>query len=673
MFQLALTLAALILNQPAHADYALTAASSKWVNAAETDVVLQTPVCRASTSSSTSKEPLEFRMAYPTNGTTLPMVGIRTKLAPPLIAIKIERNVFEYLFLLQAGATNEEPNLYWYAPVNFTRLEALIRAKNVLDLVLDPKGATPTAVQVSLSGSSNALDWVKKCLKTTSVPADFFKLLNAQKDNLTPDLGDRSPLFLFRTVQQAFDAYKAGQKINLEIAALRKTVAPILAKEAAQLKAIQAATASFTSAKTKLDNATALQASLTVKLADAKASLASLQTQKPVATEDLAKKKAIYLPLKEKLAAYEKAVADATALVKSTERKIDENEALIARNQKRIPQLESESASLRRQLPGLESEMNRTRRIYDDADTEYRRYDVRRETENFLDRDAWYSWAKRDLDTAKRELDQAKSAYWPKHTAMFAAKSEMENCQRAQPPQDCSAKVSAFQQAEREWQQASMNQTSAESKVRSAERKVEDIEEEAKRKAERESDDLRRKRDDAESYYNRARNELAAAQDRIAEIRSAIPTLRKQIETAKAALVTLREKLVAAQAALAEKIAQRDKFAGEIGFEQAKADYLAADALLKEIVAGIAARTKEIPVLTKQLADTTKAIPVLTKSFEASKVALAAAEAKLPPIQEQLKAFRAEEAVKLAALEAESVKFKTGRAAYQDLVKILLQ
>lgn|GEM_PF-6040324 len=673
MFPLALALATLALNTPAHAGYALTAAASKWVNVSETDAYLQTPVCRAYTQVSTSKEPVEFSMSYPVDGKILPMIGLRTKLAPSMIAIKIERNKFEYLFLLKAGATNEEANLYWYAPVGFTALEALVRERNVLDLVLDPKGAAPSAIQVSLAGSSNALDVVKKCLKTTSVPGDFFKLLNAQKDALTPDLGDRSPLFLMQTVQQAFAAYKAGQAINLEIAALRKTVAPILAKESAALAELKNANANFNSAQTKLNTATALVETLTTKLAESKATLASLQAQKPIAEADLAKKKATYLPLKEKLAAYEKAVVDATALVKSTENKIDENENLIARNTKRIPQLESESASLRRQIPGLENEVNRTRRTYDDADTEYRRYDVRRETENILSRDAFYGWAKRDLENAKRELDRAKSDYWPKHTAMFQKKSEMEACQRQQPPVDCSGKVNEFRNAEREWQQASMEQSNWESKVRDYERKVDDIEDEAKRKAERESDDLRRKRDDAESYYNRARNELSSAQDRIAEIRNAIPVLRRQIETARANLVTLREKLAVAQASLAEKISQRDKFAGEIGFEQAKAEYLAADALLKEIVVGIAARTKEIPLLTKQLTDTQKTIPGLTKTFETSKVNLAAAEAKLAPIQEQLKPFRAEEAVKLAALESENVKFKTGRAAYQDLVKLLIQ
>ena len=665
-------LVTLAASPSAHADYALTAAASQWKQADEADSFLQAQVCRAFTTSTSSAEPVELSLAYPKDPRILPMVSVKTKLAPPSIAVKITNTELEHLFLVQAGATNQDANLYWYAPVNFARFEAIVRERNFLDLVLDPKGAR-TAVRASLTGSANAMDAVKKCLKTTPVPYPFFKLLNAEKGSLTPDLGDRSPLFLFRTVQGAFDSYNAGVGIQAELAKLRAADKPLLDKEKAALASVKSAAATFTSAKTKLEAAQAKEADLTSKLAFAKAELARLQGEKPIAEADLAKKKGIYLPLKQQMAPYEKAITDAAAAVKALRDDIAAKEALIVRNERRIPELERESASLRRQIPGLESRERATRAEYDDADREYRNYDVRRETERELDRDASYSWAKRDLENARRELDRAKSAYWPKHTAMFQKKSEMEACQRQQPPVDCSAKVSEFQQAEREWQQAYREQSDWEGKVRDYERRISDIEDDVKRRIERISDELRRKRDSAESDYVSARNALNSAQDRIAEIRSAIPTLRRQIEAARAALPGLREKLTAAEALHAEKVAARDAFSRQIGFEEAKTAYLEADRVFNGIVAGIAARTKEIPLLTRDLATVTKSIPALQKAFTAADTALKAAEAKLAPIQEQLKPFRAAEAEKVAALAAEEARFATGRAAYQDLRKILAE
>lgn len=673
MIRLVLSLALAAFTATANhasAQVALTAAASNWKNAEETDAYLATPVCRAFTQKSTSAEPVEFSMAYPKDGKLLPMVGLRTKLAPPSIAIRISATELESLFLLQAGATNADPNLYWYAPVNFSRLETIVRDRDTLDLVLDPKGAK-TLVKVSLAGSSNALDLVKKCLKTTAVPNDFFRLLNAAKDNLTPDLGDRSPLFLFQTVQKAYDSFLAGRGIQGELAKLRAANKPLLDKEAAALASVKSATATFVTAKGKLEGAQAKEADLTSKLATAKAELARLQGEKTIAEADLAKKKGIYLPLKAQMAPYEKAITDAAAAVKSIQADIAGKEALIERNSRRIPELERESASLRRQIPGLESRERSTRAAYDDADRDYRNYDVRREYERELDRDTWYSWAKRDLETARREQGDAKRRTWDAQQKMNSAKGALDNCSRSQPPKDCSAENNAFRSAESEWRTAWMNESSADSKVRNAESKIRSIEDDVKRKVDRISDDFKRKRDSAESDYVRARNELNAAQDRISEIRAAIPTLRRQIEQAQAALPGLREKLTAAQTTYSEKVAARDSFSRSIGFEEAKQAYLDADKVFNDILAGIAARTKEIPVLTKDLAAVTKTIPGLQKAFTTADAALKAAEAKLAPLTEQLKPFRAAEAEIVARLAAEEGVFKEKRAAYQDLLKLL--
>jgi hypothetical protein len=306
----------LALSTNAFAMPAPNAASSKWKNLEETDSVLQAPVCRALTQTQLGPDLVELSMAYPKDGKLLPMISLRTKIAAPLVAVQIARNVTENFYLLKAAASNDADTIYWYAPVNVARFEQLVRAGSSLTFVLDPKG-TPAPVSFSLVGSSNALDAIAKCLKTVKEPLDFYKLLNAQKDNLNPDLGDRSVAFLAQNVQAAFDAYLAGQGIAMEIAALRKATAPLLAKEAAAQLTLKNSHAAFTSADTKLKTATALVGSLTDKLAASKAALVAFTTEKPLATADLAAKTATYLPLKAQMVPYEKAITDGNSKVKS--------------------------------------------------------------------------------------------------------------------------------------------------------------------------------------------------------------------------------------------------------------------------------------------------------------------------------------------------------------------
>jgi predicted nucleic acid-binding Zn-ribbon protein len=637
--------------KPAHAAYALLASASQWQVADDIDPFLQAPACRAFTRAGTSVEPVEFSLSYPKDGKLLPMIALRTRLAPPMVAIKTSSKEVEYLFLLQPAATNQDENLYWYAPLNFAHLESLVRERNTLDLLLDPKGAI-TPVQVSLKGSANALDATKKCLKAVRAPTDFFKLLNGKKETFQADLGDRSPSFLFQAVQNAFDAYNAGVLLNGDLSKLRKANAPLLSKEAAALAVLKKASTEFTSAKTKLDTANQLVFDLTQKLTDAKTTLEALQVEKPKAEADLAAKKAVYLPLKEKMAPYEKNVDAAERALSEVTDQIADDEQTISRNTRLIPQLESERSSLVNQLPGLQRRARDYSDEFDTADRNYRNYDVRRETENILSRDANYTWAQRDLESGRRELNEAQ-------THLARAQDALRQC-RSAPNPNCGGHESEVNIAESEISRAR-------SKISGAEWQIQNAESRASSEANSESDRLRRIRDDASSNYDSARNELRNAQDRIDEIRSSIPRLRKQIADAEAELPGLRAQVAPLQSALNARISERDQFSRSIGFGQAELAYRNASAHLNEVNSGIAQKTKEIPRITKDLAAAQKTIDPLTKKFVKAQSQLAAAEAKLAPIEEQLKPFHDQEKVLLTALATESEKFKNNNATYQEL------
>lgn len=657
------------LSLPAQADYInlKSTAPAAWQTVEETDAVLQTPVCRAWTAVSNSADAVELSLSYPKDGAILPMIGLKTRLAPALIAIQISKKETEYFLPLLAAASAEQPNVYWYAPVNFSRLESLIKDQSVLNLILDPRGAA-VPVQVSLKGSGNAVEAAHKCLGKTKIPTDFFKALNAAKDDLNPDLGDRNAAVMFTNVQNALTAFRAGQAVTAELAKLRKANESTLSKERSAQAVVKKASDAFNAARTKLETATQRVADLTRQLADSQTQLAELQAEKPRAEADLAAKKAVYLPLKQQMAPYEQNVATAAAAVKKTAKAIQDNEELIAYNTRTIPRLEAERSQLLRQIPGLQSRVRSTRSDYDDADREYRSYDVRREAERFLNNDSSYSWAKRDLDNAKRDLSDAQSKVNQAQSKLGSAQGALQSClSNPATAANCSSQQSAVSQAQSEVYQAQSSVSSAQSQISSAEWRIRNAEDDAQRKANSEADRLRRIRDSAESDYNSASYALRSAESRAQEIRVAIPRMRAQITRAEAELPGQRDLLTQQKADLAARTAERDQFADSIGFPAAEKAFNDATDHLAAVNKGILDLTKAIPKITKDLAATQKTIPGLTKTHDQTKAALAAAEAKLAPITEQLKPFRELEKVQVDALAAEAMKFKTAKAVYQIL------
>ncbi|RZA05004.1 MAG: hypothetical protein EOP11_13825 [Proteobacteria bacterium] len=231
-------------------------------------------VCRAITS--IPETGFELVMDYPKNGRTLPTISFTSREAAELVSVKISRKESEPLFLLSAG-TNETPALFWYAPLNFTRLEKLIRDQNSLELYLDPK-TSPRKVELSLAGSGDALRLVTKCLDKTKTPEAFFKALNAEKESLTPDLGDRSVARLKQATEEAFRAFGEGADTKAALAILRKPVESLLRKEKGALDAAAAADASQGRATTRLSDARTEVSTLEGKIKNAQKKKDALQS-----------------------------------------------------------------------------------------------------------------------------------------------------------------------------------------------------------------------------------------------------------------------------------------------------------------------------------------------------------------------------------------------------------
>ena len=664
---LALALATGLASPFAHADFAGLLAPKDWQFEESATPV---PTCRAYTIVSNSENPLELSLSYPKDGKSLPTILVKTNRAAALASVKISSRESEPLFLLSA-ASESEPATYYYAPVNFPRLEKLIRDAVTLDLFFDPKGS-PEAVRVSLRGSGEALRSVAKCLGKTQLPKEFFAALNKEKEALTPDLGDRSVARLKEATETAYQAYLSGLDAKAALDELRKPAASLLRKEKAALEVFNAADAKRARADTKLAEGRNEVSTLQTKIATAKASLASLLEQKPGAEQDLAQKKAIYEPLKAQLKAYEQVVEQARKSVASLESEIKKDEALISKNERTIRALQSEQAQLQRVIPGLESEASRLRIEYSQAESNYNSYNPSWERQRYLDNESRYRWAKSDLSSKESELSRARSDYYSASSRADMARSALYSCQAQPNNPNCSSQESDLRRYESERDDAQRKQRSLESDISSLESDIRRYESDADSRVSSEQSRLRSIRDSYASALYSKESELSRARGRVSEIRNTVPGLRRQIDKAEGEIPVLRQKLAAANVTLQQAIDTRDAFSSQIGFEKALQEYEAAQATLKAINEGIAQNKKDIPVLEKSHLRAQRNLPSLEKELVRAEAGAADTRTKLAAIQEQLKPLREQEAVVLAELAQHEARFKEGQAVYQDLYAELL-
>ena len=651
---------------------AQSAADQHWKNVDEVDAYLQTPVCRTFTQASDSKELVELSLSFAKDGKLLPMIRLETRLAASRVDVKLSRSVTETLFLLKRAADSNDNNIYWYAPVNFSRFENFLRDNDVLQLILDPKGQ-PLPIKISLSGSTNALKQVATCLKTTKEPTEFLKLLNQQKDNLTPDLGDRTPAFLYQATQAAYAAYLAGQGTAAALAQLQKPFANLLASEASGKKAVAADQLALTKAQEALDKLNQEISSLTDKIAKDQTDLAKFKQDKPAADADLKQKKATYQTLLPQLTPYSKAIADAVSLVKKIQASILSDQNLIVKNGKKIVSDRQETIDLTNSLPSLRSRVNRTADAANRAASAYNSFNVSSEISSRLRSDGMYQMALSSLESDQRNLQNAQSKQQSAQSKVWQAQSALSSCQgNPQTSANCSSQQSALSSAQSEESSASMEESSARMRVSSDQDEVDRRKNSVTNDVQRQADDLRSAYNSAQSAYDNARAEYADAQQRIRDIPGEIVRLQAAIDKATAEIPVLQDQLVAAQNQQAAAQASYDQFAKQIGFDVATSQFQAAQQLDDSINKGIADLTKSIPLSQKQLKKDQSNLPQVQKTAVQAQTTLTAAQAKLTPIQTQLAPYYEQAAPLMAAQKQQALDLQTQRAIYQDLYKFLM-
>lgn len=658
---------ALLSTALALADFSPTAAGD-WFFREEQDGASQKVRCVSFTLKSDQPEFMQLAVHYSKDGSFVPQIRVKTRSYYPSVALKLSENEWGTLLPF---ASDETSTTYWYVPQQFTKSVEFLRQKSNVTLVLDPKGSALVAT-ASLKGSAATIDQAKNCAKAAPDFAPFFNLLNQTKENLQPDLGDRSVAFLMQSVESAYLSYKNGVSLQKALADARKAAAPLLKKE-------ETARANFQKTLGLLEKAEAAlrQSEDKVRTLEEKRILLSAemeQNQRELSSAEalLSEKSRVYLPLKEQLAPYDQLVQESEREVAALRASIQQKEGVISRNQKTISRLQSEMADIQREIPGLQNEVNRLEIQLQSAESDLRAYDPYREKQRILDRDFQYRSLKMDFDNKQRDLQRIEWDLRRAERDLDRAQDNLRRC-RSKPENSCISEQNEVNRAANERDRHRREVNRLERDLQWIRTQMEWRESSADREARQEYDRLRSRRDSLASQTLQARNDLSNKRNRLSDIQASLPRLEQELWEAERSLPDLRAQLQTAETKRLGHVERRNAFANQIGFPQAEREYFDA----KNLVAAKQERAKD---LTSQMGQVQKDLAQSQKEVQARLQERNKAQSdhqvnvtKLAQVQEELRSFRLKEEELLGKIGQEKSNFQVQQAVYQDLSRYWLE
>jgi chromosome segregation ATPase len=651
---------ALFLSLAAQADFSPEAAGD-WNFVTETHPTFQQPSCRSSTSKSNSADFLQLSVQFAKSGNFVPHLTIATRGDFPAVAVKLSDTEMEFFYPWRTEPTG---TTYWYAPKQFSKVLEFLRQKSVVTLILDPKGSA-VPVTVSLKGSAATIDQAKNCANATDF-SPFFVALHQEKQNLQPDLGDRSLNLLVQAVENAYLAFAQGGSTQKSLASLRKNAAPLLKKEEAAMTNTTKSAANLQTAESALQTAVQNAGALEQAILASETELQQLQQNLAAAEMDLAQKAQTYLQLKEQLAPYDQLVRDSEQEVASLQRSVQEKEQIIANNARVIARLQAELSQIQSDIPGLQNEVNRLEIALQTAESDLRRYDLFREKQNILDRDWQYRNLKMDFDNKQRELQRLEWDLRRAERDYDRASDNLRRCQQMNPG-NCFSEQNELNRADRERDQARREMQRLERDLQWLRTQMDWRESAADREARAEYDRLRSRRDAVAQQTLQARNELSNKRNRSAEIQIQLPRLEQERGDAERILPELRAQLQSAESRKLTNLERRNAFANQIGYPQVEATYLEAKRIRDSYQAQVKEKNAKITKMKKDFAEAQKAVVARTQERDKALAAHRTNENNLAQIREQLRPIREQEAALLAQLQVEEEKFLWQQALYQDL------
>ena len=669
--------------------YAARAQTKDWTLTEELDPILQTQVCKASTTVAkpvpTPKPPtpappappsaIKLSLSFPKDFSSLPTITFEAKgqVARARTAmLRLATKEFQPLFLLKAAATADEADIYYYAPAALPRVLELIAAASTLDLVLDPKGA-PVPVRVSLAGSSATIDLVEKCLKTkTLLPTEFLTALN-QKFPFSGALpSEINGQVLMGVVDKAYKDYLSGKSLTASLAALRKAMKALAAQETEAAAVLKDKQARLERTAKALADRRAQAVAVDEQIARAKSDLERLEKESVVSHANLQAKKAVYDPVFAQIEPFQKDYRARKSILDEIDEAIESHKSQISNGERKVSALRSEASQLSRQIPDLDREISPLQSQRSRLDSDIASFNIDWEKRKILSSDWRYNDLKRKEDELQRSSQEARREENQAQRRVMDLQSQLNACRARPAPQDCAPIENQLSQAQSAHSSAQSRERQIQSERESVQRDRDGIEVEAERKAISVREGLVQQRDRILSQLSDLEARKAHAETRLRLVlNSEIPSVESEINSSRNALPGLQSQRPSAQAASDAAKQRLADIRKQTDFDRIEGEYLAARDANQRILNAIENTRWEIANAERDRRTIATEIASLQTDLERKTAERDGAAQKLAAIQAQLAPQRQQEQAQQTQLDQAKQGLADGRALYQELYKKL--
>lgn len=654
-------------------------AESAWKTVIAKNPETQVDVCTAAVSTAKQKIPFEVSVVYKTDGKTLP--GIFLKLpadpqnpSPATHLVKVSSKESHPMILIHASTSAEDQDVYWYAPRRLTQLLKVIRDDNTLDILLNPKSATPTKLQVSLSGSSAALSQAAKCLKNKpELIEEYLVLLNQSKTTSVALSAEDNGQRLLETTEQGFLEFLKSKEVEAKLAALQKENDPLLQVEKKQ-------SATLTSKQDALNKSTSKMTTQILEagknqqlLADLAANLPALQQaqmqQEQVASEQLK----VFAPVKAQISPLESNVSRAKQQVQQINQGISSTQSDIQQAQSFLNQLTQRLQTGEQELNQRRSQWGPVSFEAQRAEQDFRRFDVGIETQRRLQSDWTFQNLVQTQFNKDRHLEQVSREYDRILAESQQASPAAVHCNNTTPGPQCDALNQRAQFLIDREKVVYQDRKRARADAESGRWQISATENRVRQEVQSQHADLRNRYDVAMGRLNQLRSDIDSITADIQSIQgSQIPRTQSDLAQFQGNLNSLRSQLQVAQSDLNTASSMLAAKKSELSFELLEANLSAAQAALSEAKKQLKdhlENTGRAQTALKALDTSIKQLEVVvakqTAERDAAQAALDKTEASLAVYNEQ----KAPLAQALSEVKSEMIRLSD---LYQELSNYIL-
>ncbi|MES2802469.1 MAG: hypothetical protein V4654_08265 [Bdellovibrionota bacterium] len=575
-----------------------------WTLEKRAEAILSAEACVASTNVAQSKVSVKTEFLAPVTDETGPLIvlkvrGLGGKVAKAYVRPDAKTQ-YPMLLLSSDVATGED--IFVLSPMRLPETMQIIGQKATLDVYF---GEGPTAIlaRISLRGSSVIMTKTAACRDSKVLLREL--LFNELKKDANLAIAQPGTVHdMMASYQETVRLLNARVADQTTLTNHQNAGAGILAQEKSAANALKTAAQREQDTLTAINNLKVRISDLQDRIQRAHEELPGLQNSRAaavIAVTDAEQALAPHIPRVDRLSSE---VSNSRSEERRLEKNISNVQSEISSLQTQMQQLENESFNSRRQQESLDREIQEINRRLSQAESDYRNYDERRETERILSNDSNYQNTRREVERLERSQRDLQFQVETARSDVNSTKRAYDQCLALLPPpggggkpppgtggplppnpdpgprpgepgaaktwaSDCTGEFARLKEAERNFEQKRSDLEQTQRRLSIAQSDLRRMENDAAREARDNKEDLRREIDRLTSDQRLKRDQISRLDSRIREIQQIeLPRKQRELDSARNSLSNSQSQLSTAQQNTRRAQNELDQYKRSVGYDQ---------------------------------------------------------------------------------------------------------